>query len=140
MRLDDRDCIRDALGRAWCRGVAPDWRALHGRPRLRVPLPTYPFERTRHWIDAPRAALKRASVPDSLAMAPAPTVSPQNESSMYQSTAPNPLAEISAAIAAIFENLSGETPDANNAQTTFSRDGIRFLISDAGGTEDSKTR
>ena len=48
------DCARllDALGRLWMRGVAPDWRAVHrGEPRRRIPLPTYPFDRQRYWIE-----------------------------------------------------------------------------------------
>ncbi|MGB8506943.1 MAG: acyltransferase domain-containing protein, partial [Pyrinomonadaceae bacterium] len=44
-----------ALGRLWLAGVEINWPALHANaPRRRVPLPTYPFERERYWIDAPR--------------------------------------------------------------------------------------
>ena len=44
-----------ALGRLWLAGVRFDWSAFYEpERRLRVPLPTYPFERQRHWIDAPR--------------------------------------------------------------------------------------
>ncbi|MDM0053945.1 type I polyketide synthase [Variovorax sp. J22R115] len=49
---DDAACLVDALGRLW---LAGGWRksgALHaGEPRRRVPLPTYPFERRRFWVD-----------------------------------------------------------------------------------------
>ena len=41
------------LGGLWTAGVDPDWVAVHGGPQRRVPLPTYPFERERHWIDRP---------------------------------------------------------------------------------------
>jgi acyl transferase domain-containing protein/thioesterase domain-containing protein/acyl carrier protein len=42
-----------ALGRLWCAGVPLDAEALFaGEVRRRVVLPTYPFERRRHWIDA----------------------------------------------------------------------------------------
>ncbi len=42
-------------GRAWAGGGAVDWpRHFQGRKRRRVELPTYPFERQRYWIDAPR--------------------------------------------------------------------------------------
>jgi acyl transferase domain-containing protein len=45
------------LGRRWLSGAAVDWRALYaGAPRRRVPLPTYPFERRRYWIDPPLLA------------------------------------------------------------------------------------
>ncbi|MFL5351290.1 SDR family NAD(P)-dependent oxidoreductase [Archangium sp.] len=41
------------LGRLWLDGVSPDWSGFYAREkRLRVPLPTYPFERKRYWLDA----------------------------------------------------------------------------------------
>ncbi|MEC3975020.1 type I polyketide synthase [Amycolatopsis sp. H20-H5] len=44
-----------AVGKLWQANVPVDWAAFHGeaRPR-RVPLPTYPFERTRHWVEPGR--------------------------------------------------------------------------------------
>lgn len=40
------------LGRLWTAGSRIDWSALHsGQKRRRVPLPTYPFERRRYWIE-----------------------------------------------------------------------------------------
>jgi amino acid adenylation domain-containing protein len=54
---DDYAVLLDAIGRAWLAGVTVDWAALHGSARrCRVPLPTYPFERQRYWIDAHKAA------------------------------------------------------------------------------------
>ncbi|MDQ4069748.1 MAG: SDR family NAD(P)-dependent oxidoreductase [Actinomycetota bacterium] len=39
-------------GRLWLEGVPIRWRSLHaGEQRRRVPLPSYPFDRTRHWIE-----------------------------------------------------------------------------------------
>jgi polyketide synthase PksN len=50
------DALRSALaelGRQWAAGAVVDWAALHpGERRRRVPLPTYPFERRRYWVDA----------------------------------------------------------------------------------------
>jgi acyl transferase domain-containing protein len=43
-----------ALAELWLDGARPDWQAFHaGERRRRVPLPTYPFERRRYWLDAP---------------------------------------------------------------------------------------
>ena len=43
----------EALGRLWVLGVDVDWQGFNlRRRRTRVPLPTYPFERRRYWIDA----------------------------------------------------------------------------------------
>lgn len=41
----------------WLAGDPVDWHALHGPAgRRRIPLPTYPFERQRYWIDPPPPA------------------------------------------------------------------------------------
>lgn len=51
-----------AVGRLWLAGVAPDWQALQAGPRQRVPLPTYPFERKRFWVEPSRPTLASATV------------------------------------------------------------------------------
>ncbi|WP_437710906.1 SDR family NAD(P)-dependent oxidoreductase [Sorangium sp. So ce448] len=52
---DARAAAKERLGRAWLAGAPVDFRSeWAGREEVgRVPLPTYPFERERHWIDAP---------------------------------------------------------------------------------------
>ncbi len=50
--------LLDTIGELWQRGVDVDWSRLHvGRTVGRVPLPCYPFERTRHWIERTRSPL-----------------------------------------------------------------------------------
>jgi acyl transferase domain-containing protein len=40
------------VGQLWLYGVHIDWFAFHGaEKRQRIPLPTYPFERQRYWIE-----------------------------------------------------------------------------------------
>ncbi|HEX2081288.1 MAG TPA: amino acid adenylation domain-containing protein, partial [Longimicrobium sp.] len=52
----DTRALADAVGRAWSEGVAIDWAAYgEGRGGRRIPLPTYPFERRRYYIEAPKA-------------------------------------------------------------------------------------
>ncbi|WP_316524142.1 SDR family NAD(P)-dependent oxidoreductase [Kitasatospora brasiliensis] len=44
----------DLLARLWVSGITLDWDVVHGvraAERRRVPLPTYPFQRVRHWLD-----------------------------------------------------------------------------------------
>ncbi|HEX2091362.1 MAG TPA: SDR family NAD(P)-dependent oxidoreductase [Longimicrobiaceae bacterium] len=51
-RNDDREFILNTVGQLWLAGVEIDWKALYaGERRRRVPLPTYPFQRKRYWID-----------------------------------------------------------------------------------------
>ena len=49
--VDDRVAIARAAGALWCAGVPVAWDA--GGTARRVPLPTYPFERSRVWIEPP---------------------------------------------------------------------------------------
>lgn len=51
----DGDFLLTTLGRLWLAGIEPDWDAFFGMGRCRVALPTYPFERQRHWV-APKAS------------------------------------------------------------------------------------
>jgi len=49
---DDIAVLLTALGQLWLAGIEPDWGKFHSlERRRRVPLPTYPFERQRYWID-----------------------------------------------------------------------------------------
>ncbi len=44
--------VLGAAGRLWAAGAPVDWEAVHANERLRrVPVPAYPFERTRYWIE-----------------------------------------------------------------------------------------
>ncbi|MCK5058711.1 MAG: acyltransferase domain-containing protein, partial [Candidatus Aminicenantes bacterium] len=48
----DMEALLNGLGNMWLNGVSIDWQVLHGdNPRFRIPLPTYPFERQRYWIE-----------------------------------------------------------------------------------------
>lgn len=83
----------DMLGRLWVSGVTIDWDLMHRlRPsaRRRVPLPTYPFERVRHWLDlrpaaTPTTQQARPSAPAKLSLAPPQHARP-SENTAYTST------------------------------------------------------
>jgi phthiocerol/phenolphthiocerol synthesis type-I polyketide synthase E len=52
-KKSDCEVMLGTLGKLWSFGVVPDWRAFYANEsRSRVPLPAYPFERKRYWIDA----------------------------------------------------------------------------------------
>jgi len=55
-RETDTAVILNALGRLWLSGATIDWSGVHThRHHRRVPVPTYPFERQRYWVEARRA-------------------------------------------------------------------------------------
>lgn len=53
---DDRVALLTAAAEAWCHGVDADLTLGVDRPLRRVPAPTYPFARERHWVDARSAS------------------------------------------------------------------------------------
>ncbi len=109
------------LGRLWLAGVSVDWPGFYeGEKRGRVQLPTYPFERRRHWIDATepprgyfaaRAALTgaRASVPH---LADAGNgegrITPRSATSNAKKQVPQDTLERQ--LASVWENLLGVHP------------------------------
>jgi phthiocerol/phenolphthiocerol synthesis type-I polyketide synthase E len=59
--------LLQALGRLWLFGVEIDWSGFYIHQRhLRLPLPTYPFERQRYWIDAKSSSPSFSSEPIAL--------------------------------------------------------------------------
>lgn len=65
-RADDLAYMLNVLGRLWAVGVPVSWEQFwEGERRRRVPLPTYRFERQRHWIEPGKDGLRLAGHGDS---------------------------------------------------------------------------
>ena len=63
-RRPDLPVLLEAAGRLWLAGVTIDAPAMYaGQRRRRVPLPTYPFEQRRYWIDPASRARSRPGPP-----------------------------------------------------------------------------
>ncbi|MEA5617545.1 SDR family NAD(P)-dependent oxidoreductase [Cronbergia sp. UHCC 0137] len=55
--------LLQTLGQLWLAGVSIDWENFHTQEqRQRLPLPTYPFQRQRYWIDL-KAENTQSSIP-----------------------------------------------------------------------------
>ncbi len=95
----DQEALHTALARLWLCGVRIDWEAFHSQEGLhRVPLPTYPFQRQRFWIDTTPASVGaapgRASRPqDGLAL---PREKPDDwfYLPVWRQSAPRPLPDL----------------------------------------------
>jgi acyl transferase domain-containing protein/acyl carrier protein len=67
----------ETLGRLWQAGARVDWKGFHGAERRqRVPLPTYPFERQRFWVEPSSSSSEPA--------APEATTAPQQQAPVEQ--------------------------------------------------------
>ena len=69
---DDERFLLNALGHLWLCGVKIDWKGFHKHAkRLRTPLPTYPFERQRYWVEPqPEVNVVRTPQPPTLEKRP----------------------------------------------------------------------
>ncbi|SFB72365.1 amino acid adenylation domain-containing protein [Bosea sp. CRIB-10] len=129
---DAENMLAAALGRLWTAGIAPDWSAYQagGRPR-RVSLPTYPFERSRHWVEAPAVSTPIATAaPAAAPIQPLPT-QPEQETAMAShadTDIPPGRSELGGRVAAIFENLSGRPFGADETGASFLELGFDSLL------------
>ncbi len=48
---EDTEVLLEGVARLWLTGAPVDWQVFQSEERRRVPLPTYPFERQRYWIE-----------------------------------------------------------------------------------------
>ncbi|MGV6820507.1 MAG: type I polyketide synthase [Parvularcula sp.] len=52
---DDAHGVLAAVGKMWTQGIEIDWDHLSNGSGRRIPLPTYPFERKRYWVEPTRS-------------------------------------------------------------------------------------
>jgi amino acid adenylation domain-containing protein len=148
----DSESMARAAAQLWCAGVQIDWRGVHSDGgRRRTSLPTYPFERVRHWIEAPptvRAGELQTTAPaaQQIAAAAPPvnlrssefpsaieTSSPMTAAIMTpepQATTaiPETSAKLRAKVVDLFESLSGEAVASLDPGTTFLEMGFDSLF------------
>ncbi|HEY7419979.1 MAG TPA: type I polyketide synthase, partial [Ktedonobacteraceae bacterium] len=61
-KISDFHYLLTTVGRLWLAGVPLDWQALHAsQNRRRVPLPGYPFEGQRYWVEPDRESVPAQS-------------------------------------------------------------------------------
>ena len=63
--MSDEEFIAGALAQLWVAGKKIDWKGYHAQEqRRRLPMPTYPFERERFWIEPERESQSVAATID----------------------------------------------------------------------------
>ncbi|KAA1183708.1 amino acid adenylation domain-containing protein [Rhizobium tropici] len=133
------ETLAEAHGKLWMTGCRLSWPALPSVARQRLSLPTYPFQRQRHWIDAPSSA-RRASSRGALAN---PASAPESEPLVSdvnlteEKRAMNVAASISissrlpqleTALLTLLSDMSGETLGPDERATTFLELGFDSLF------------
>ena len=136
---NERAAWLDAVGQLWSCGVDLALDRLDRRQRKhRVRLPTYPFERKRHWIDAPAAVAASpiaavsnvAALPvrvDLAAMATPSTPIPEATMAAASSATPVRTTRLIAQLSALFEDVAGTEFDGVDPATHFVELGLDSL-------------
>lgn len=125
-----------ALGQLWLAGAKINWAAFYaGETRRRVPLPTYPFARERHWLEPARSLVTKPLVTEPVEVTTLITSAPislhtpisdlPRETPMTQPTRKERLI---ATLRDMLENLSGLDTTTADPQTTFLEMGFDSLF------------
>lgn len=128
---DERAAWLAAAGTLWSAGATIATHAIdHREQRRRVRLPTYPFERKRHWIDA-RLPASITPIAAAAALAPPAAVpAAVPEFPMPMPTAPassHRPQRLAAELVALFEEVSGADLDGVDPSTHFVELGLDSL-------------
>jgi acyl transferase domain-containing protein/glutamate-1-semialdehyde aminotransferase len=125
--------ILQALGQLWLHGVSINWQEFDaGETRSRIPLPTYPFERKRHWIDPPphpnRLVSSSAVVNQSISPHPqSVTIVPQTQTPAPVTAQPAPARLLMDLLKEVFVATSGLDMSSVPESTTFLEMGLDSL-------------
>lgn len=116
-----------ATGQLWVNGIDPDWKSLHGyRNKQRIPLPGYPFENKKYWLDpvinipVTKSIATNSNIEQIISEEPLP---------IHTLTAMNKRKDrIISEIREILEDASGIEMNAANPDTAFTEAGLDSLL------------
>ena len=128
-QLAEGASILTALGRLWQAGSEINWDTFHAAgKRRRVPLPNYPFERKRFFVEpgqpSPITSSVSAPAPSSLQASSTPSL---NEGAASRESLPR-LARIIDRVRGKMQQLSGLNPEELSATVTFLEMGFDSLF------------
>ncbi|UYV35720.1 amino acid adenylation domain-containing protein [Rhodobacteraceae bacterium D3-12] len=124
----DEISMAKAFGQLWCAGVPVSWSKLGPRGTRKIPLPTYPFQRKLHWVDAPAPATELRLTPRPQDTTPATATTPLVQPMPHEVTPMTPPAAIEtvdrkprlvAEILAMLSDISGEDLAPEDASASF---------------------
>ncbi|MCJ7997671.1 amino acid adenylation domain-containing protein [Rhizobium cremeum] len=124
------EVLAEAQGKLWMAGRSLAWPALPDTGERALPLPTYPFQRQRHWIDAPPSARRAASAPQPSML----LVEPNGEIEIMSTISSSPAAvaaripELETSLLALLSDMSGETLDGECRASSFLELGFDSLF------------
>ncbi|MBS7542936.1 non-ribosomal peptide synthetase/type I polyketide synthase [Ancylobacter oerskovii] len=135
---EEATTLRELVAALWSRGVPPDWAAVTGPGCRRVSLPTYRFQRERHWVEPPAPAIAASSPPTSQEAPPSAVpqhINDPQDGNLPMADTPAPLSadtsratEVEGELIAVLEDLSGEKIAASERHASFLELGFDSLF------------
>ena len=126
------ETMLEALGRLWAASIQPEWKRFWSRERReRVSLPTYPFERKKHWIDPPQRSAPAHLLQQTPAALQEIETPIERETAMptdTNGTAPERRLRLQPLVASLFEELSGVATGPESVDTSFLELGFDSLF------------
>ncbi|MDO5643192.1 MAG: beta-ketoacyl synthase N-terminal-like domain-containing protein, partial [Paracoccus sp. (in: a-proteobacteria)] len=116
----DHEMMAQAYGALWSCGAAGDFAGMAPVPGRRVSLPGYPFERSRHWIDAPVPLARQGQA------APDPATTPTRK--VMPMPTPDRHAALTGKLLELLSDLAGEALSHSDAGTGFLELGFDSLL------------
>ena len=100
--------LLNTLGKLWLAGATVDWEGFKYEKRRRLPLPTYPFERQRYWVERVNNGFIKLSAPQVSEQSVAstilrPSVAPAESTSTYVA----PRNQVESTIAGVWQDVLG---------------------------------
>jgi amino acid adenylation domain-containing protein len=127
----DWQTLLQAIGQLWLAGVTIDWQKFYtNEQRQRLPLPTYPFEKQRFWIDPlPRSTTASTDQQIAAQQPVYPLTSPNNLiMPLVQSVTPEPRSNrLMPLIVEVFQDTAGVEINAADQRSTFLELGLDSL-------------
>jgi amino acid adenylation domain-containing protein len=131
------DALLFAMGSLWQNGVTLSWDAFYAHEeRRRIPLPTYPFQRSRFWIDpapVPSASQSRAEISRAIPWQPVGSIPSQlaasqsGESARAESAPVSRRERIASLLVDLLAALSGRERSQISRSSTFMEQGFDSL-------------
>ncbi len=126
--VDDSIALADTAGSLWAAGIDLNWSQWRRGAGQRIATPTYPFERRRHWVDAPTPLQRETSAPTAHpkeTMSNLESLKPMTQTSM---TTPQRAPRLVADLTALLSDLSGEDISLDDSGATFLELGFDSLF------------
>ncbi|MGG6896913.1 amino acid adenylation domain-containing protein [Rhizobium sp. BR 315] len=133
------ETLAEAHGKLWMAGCPLNWPAIPSLAQQRLALPTYPFQRQRHWIDAPPSARRSSTLRADAEPNNPPTtgsfvsdvnITEENRTMNVASPIPVPdrLPRLETTLLTLLSDMSGETLGPDERAATFLELGFDSLF------------